>query len=83
MSTRLDIQTLYDALRKKLGLQWTSGEQHGTSIIHESTDNTPDLSLAGGITNTKKIAALAIVLVGILPVILISHNIRRLGTASE
>ena len=47
MSTRLDIQTLYDALRKKLGLQWTSGEQHGTSIIHESTDNTPDLSLAG------------------------------------
>ena len=47
MSTRLDIQTLYDALRKKLGLQWTSGEQHGWSIIHESTDNTSDLSLAG------------------------------------
>ena len=47
MSTKLDIQTLYAALRKKLGLQWTSGEQHGSRIIHNSTDSTPDLSLAG------------------------------------
>ena len=47
MSTTLDIQTLYDALRIKLGLQWTCGEEHGGRIIHDSTDSTPDLSLAG------------------------------------
>jgi HPr kinase/phosphorylase len=47
MSTTLDIQTLYDALRIKLGLQWACGEEHGGRIIHDSTDSTPDLSLAG------------------------------------
>lgn len=47
MSTTLDIQTLYDALRIKLGLLWTCGEEHGSRIVHDSTDSTPDLSLAG------------------------------------
>jgi HPr kinase/phosphorylase len=47
MSTSLDIQTLYEALRKKLGLQWISGESRSTRIIHNSVDSTPDLSLVG------------------------------------
>ena len=47
MSTKLDIQTLYDALRKKLGLQWVSGKPHGKRIIHNSRDSTADLSLVG------------------------------------
>ena len=47
MSTTLDIQTLYDALRKKLGLHWLSGEPHGNRIIHNSRDSTADLSLVG------------------------------------
>jgi HPr kinase/phosphorylase len=47
MSTSLDIQTLYDALRNKLGLQWESGKSHGSKIIHNIKDSTPDLSLVG------------------------------------
>ena len=47
MSTSLDIQTLYDALRNKLGLQWVSGKSHDSKIIHNSADSTPDLSLVG------------------------------------
>ena len=47
MSTTLDIQTLYEALRKKLGLHWVSGKPHGKRIIHNSRDSTADLSLVG------------------------------------
>ena len=47
MSTTLDTQTLYEALRKKLGLHWVSGKPHGKRIIHNSRDSTADLSLVG------------------------------------
>ena len=47
MSTTLDIQTLYGALRKNLGLQWICGEQLVSRVLHNSKDSTPELSLAG------------------------------------
>lgn len=47
MSTSLDIQSLYEALQEKLGLQWTSGQQYSSKIIHSSKDASAEISLVG------------------------------------
>ena len=47
MSTTLLISTLYDALKKKLGLEWVTGEELGGKTIQSGTDSTAETSLVG------------------------------------
>jgi HPr kinase/phosphorylase len=47
MSTTLLISTLYDALKKKLGLEWVTGEELGGHAIQAGTDSTAETSLVG------------------------------------
>jgi HPr kinase/phosphorylase len=47
MSTRLLISTLYDALKKKLGLEWVTGEEFGGRAIQAAADSTAEVSLVG------------------------------------
>ena len=47
MSTTLLISTLYDALKKKLGLEWVTGEELGGQAIEAATDSTAEISLVG------------------------------------
>ena len=47
MSATLLISTLYDALKKKLGLEWVTGEEHGGQAIQAATDSTSETSLVG------------------------------------
>ena len=47
MSTTLLISTLYDALKKKLGLEWVTGEELGGKTIQSGTDSTAEISLVG------------------------------------
>jgi HPr kinase/phosphorylase len=47
MSTTLLISTLYDALKKKLGLEWVTGEELGGRAIQAGTDSTAETSLVG------------------------------------
>ena len=47
MSTTLEIQTLFRAQQKKLGLVWITGEQHQEKQIHSSKDDSPETSLVG------------------------------------
>jgi HPr kinase/phosphorylase len=47
MSTRLLISTLYDALKKKLGLEWVTGEEFGGHAIQAAADSTTEVSLVG------------------------------------
>ena len=47
MSTTLEIQTLFQALREKMGLVWITGEQHKGKTVHSSKDVSPEVSLVG------------------------------------
>ena len=47
MSTTLLISTLYDALKKKLGLEWVTGEELGGQVIQAITDSAAETSLVG------------------------------------
>ena len=47
MSTPLEIGTLYNSQREKLGLRWISGEQLQSQIVHSSKDSPADISLVG------------------------------------
>jgi HPr kinase/phosphorylase len=47
MSATLLISTLYDALQKKLGLEWVTGEEPGGQAIEAATDSTAEISLVG------------------------------------
>jgi HPr kinase/phosphorylase len=47
MSTTLDIQTLFRAQQKKLGLVWVAGKQHHEKPVHSSKDDSPEISLVG------------------------------------
>ena len=47
MSTTLLISTLYDALKKKLGLEWVTGEEFGGQVIQAITDSAAETSLVG------------------------------------
>jgi len=47
MSTTLLISTLYDALKKKLGLEWVTGEEFGGRAIQATADSTTEVSLVG------------------------------------
>jgi len=47
MSTTLLISTLYDALKKKLGLEWVTGEELGGQVIQAITDSATETSLVG------------------------------------
>jgi len=47
MSTRLTIGKLYRDLEDKLGLAWVCGEPYADTVIHCSTEETSDTSLAG------------------------------------
>ena len=47
MSATLLISTLYDALKKKLGLEWVTGEELGGQAIQAATDSTAETSLVG------------------------------------
>ncbi len=49
MSTTLLISTLYDALKKKLGLEWVTGEELGEHAIQAATDATAEVSLIGNL----------------------------------
>jgi HPr kinase/phosphorylase len=48
MRTTLLISTLYDALKKKLGLQWVTGEELGGHAI-QAADASADVSLVGNL----------------------------------
>jgi HPr kinase/phosphorylase len=47
MSTTLLISTLYDALKKNLGLEWVTGEERGGHAIQTAADSTTEVSLVG------------------------------------
>jgi HPr kinase/phosphorylase len=47
MSTTLLISTLFEALKKKLGLEWVSGEELGGHAIQAAADATAEVSLVG------------------------------------
>ena len=47
MSTTLEIGTLYNSQREKLGLRWISGEGLQNQIVHSSKDSPADISLVG------------------------------------
>jgi HPr kinase/phosphorylase len=47
MSTTLEIQSLYKALREKLGLVWLTGEQYKEDPVHTSGENSQEVSLVG------------------------------------
>jgi HPr kinase/phosphorylase len=48
MSASLLISTLYDALKKKLGLEWVTGEEAGDHAI-QATDTSDEVSLVGNL----------------------------------
>ena len=49
MSTTLSISTLHDALKKKLGLEWVTGEEHDGHTIQAAADAADEVSLVGNL----------------------------------
>ena len=47
MSATLEIGSLYDALRERLGLEWINGENCRDRVLHTSRDESADISLIG------------------------------------
>ena len=47
MSVALDIDTLFDALKERLGLGWICGKTYRHSVIHSSKDDSAEISLVG------------------------------------
>jgi HPr kinase/phosphorylase len=47
MSTTLEIRTLYQYQRKKLGLRWISGEELQDQVVHSSKNSPDEISLVG------------------------------------
>ncbi len=47
MSTTLEIGTLYNSQREKLGLRWISGEELQNQVLHSSKESPSEISMVG------------------------------------